>query len=207
MDAIFEPHNFRNEIIWCYSGPSKAANWYPRKHDTIFFYAKSNKAYFDHSEEKIPYKPGFSVGGDTSWAKGKVDKYRYMRAGKTVEDWWDTFYPLIRNEKERTGSPDQKPISLYERIVRCGSRPGDLVLDPFAGCATTLMAAKNLRRRWVGIERRADARDHIIYRMLGTRVEELDDLLDNPMYGDWARERMQALESSYLTTAPVRTDI
>ena len=62
--------------------------------------------------------------------------------------------------KKRTGSPDQKPLALYERIVLASSNKGDLVLDPFAGCATTLIAARNHKRRWVGIDRRPDARHH-----------------------------------------------
>ena len=71
---------------------------------------------------------------------------------------------------ERTGSPDQKPVALYERIISASSNPGDLVLDPFCGCATTLIAANNLGRRWVGIDRRADAAYHVANRLLGLGI-------------------------------------
>ncbi len=67
---------------------------------------------------------------------------------------------------ERTGSPDQKPLALYERLIRASSNVGDWVLDPFSGSATTLVAAENLKRRWVGIDRRSDAEAHLLDRLL-----------------------------------------
>ena len=68
---------------------------------------------------------------------------------------------------EKTGSPDQKPLALYERIIKASSNEGDLVLDPFCGCATTIIAARNLKRRWVGIDRRVDAKYHVVARVAG----------------------------------------
>ena len=78
--------------------------------------------------------------------------------------------PLAGANKERTSSPDQKPVALYERIIQASSNPGDLVLDPFCGCATTPIAAHNLSRRWVGIDRREDAAFHIANRLLGLGI-------------------------------------
>ena len=76
--------------------------------------------------------------------------------------------PTINNmAHERTGSPDQKPLPVYERIIKASSNEGDIVLDPFCGCATTIIAARNLKRRWVGIDRRPDVRYHVITRMAG----------------------------------------
>ena len=71
---------------------------------------------------------------------------------------------------EYTGSPDQKPLALYEIFIKASSNPRDLVLDPFAGCATTPIAAHNLGRRWVGIDRREDAAFHITNRLLGLGI-------------------------------------
>ena len=62
---------------------------------------------------------------------------------------------------ERTGYPTQKPLALYERIIKASSNPGDTVLDPFAGCATTCVAAERLGRQWVGIDLNEPARDII----------------------------------------------
>ena len=55
-------------------------------------------------------------------------------------------------KKERVGYPTQKPLALLERIIKASSNPGDLVLDPFCGCATTLVSADRLNRQWVGID-------------------------------------------------------
>ena len=60
--------------------------------------------------------------------------------------------PIMPSSKERLGYPTQKPITLYERIIKASSNEGDIVLDPFAGCATTLVAAERLGRQWVGID-------------------------------------------------------
>ena len=88
--------------------------------------------------------------------------------GIALDDFWqDISIPGIQ---ESTGSPDQKPLALYERIIRASSNEGDLVLDPFAGCATTPIAAHNLGRRWVGIDRREDAAFHITNRLLGLGI-------------------------------------
>ena len=77
----------------------------------------------------------------------------------------------IESRKERTGFPDQKPLALYERILLASSNKGDLVLDPFAGSATTLIAAQNNGRRWVGIDRLPDSSFHLACRMLGNQSQ------------------------------------
>ncbi len=73
-----------------------------------------------------------------------------MGGGKIPEDWWQI--PSLTNQVERTGYPTQKPIALYERIIKASSNPGDMVLDPFCGCATTPIAAERLSRHWVGMD-------------------------------------------------------
>ena len=138
---------------------------------------------------------------------GTVPQYkRYLdeMPGIPLQDFWTDIKPPSGNE--RTGSPDQKPIALYERIILASSNPGDLVLDPFAGCATTIMAAQNNGRRWVGIDRRRDARHHVVSRMLGLKAAEAEKLAQSPNYGDWITARLSELDTHYRTTAPVRTD-
>ena len=71
--------------------------------------------------------------------------------GRHPDDWWEV-QPIAPSAKERTGFPTQKPLALYERIIRASSNEGDLVLDPFAGCATTPVAAERLGRHWVGMD-------------------------------------------------------
>ena len=60
--------------------------------------------------------------------------------------------PIMPSSKERVGYPTQKPIKLLERIIKASSNAGDVVLDPFCGCGTTIHAAQNLGRRWIGID-------------------------------------------------------
>ena len=70
----------------------------------------------------------------------------------TVGDVWTDIDRINQAAKERKGYPTQKPLALLERIIEASSNPGDLVLDPFCGCATTLVAADRLRRKWAGID-------------------------------------------------------
>lgn len=86
---------------------------------------------------------------------GLVPAYkRYLdeMPGVALQDVWDDIRPLGAQAKERLGYPTQKPTALLERIVQIGSQPGDLVLDPFCGCGTAIVAAQQLGRRWIGID-------------------------------------------------------
>ncbi len=181
MDAVFGAKQFRNEIVWCYTGPGNSKRWFPRKHDTIFFYAKSDSSKFNTDAVRVPYKQlniqhlepqGTGIGGGLT--PENVDDYR--NRGKIPEDYWleerDGMTPVARLHSERTGSPDQKPLALYERMIPASSNPGDLVFDPFAGCATTIIAARKHGRRWVGVDRRKDARFHVVTRMMGIKAAD-----------------------------------
>ena len=79
-------------------------------------------------------------------------RYLDEMRGNPVDSIWDDIRPVQASAKERTGYPTQKPLALLERIVAASSNPGDLVLDPFAGCATACVAAEKLGRQWVGID-------------------------------------------------------
>ena len=211
MDAIFGAKNFRNEIVWCYTGPSNTPRWFPRKHDTIWFYAKSKETKF-HGDNvrrpfKVPYAPARGIYGAKIW-EDTEKKRRIHERGTIPADWWaDGFLSNISAYKsELTGSPDQKPLALYERIVLASSNKGDLVLDPFAGYATTLIAARDHGRRWVGIDRRPDARHHVVCRMLGLKAQEAEKARENTLYGDWITARLSELETHYRTEPPARTD-
>ena len=86
---------------------------------------------------------------------GNVPRYkRYLdeQKGKTLNNIWIDIPNLTAKNKERIGYPTQKPLALLERIIRASSNPGDMVLDPFCGCATTCIAAERLQRRWIGID-------------------------------------------------------
>ena len=85
--------------------------------------------------------------------------------GVAVGDNWDDIAPVNSQAKERLGYPTQKPVALLERIIAASSNPGDLVLDPFCGCGTTIAAARKLDRQWVGVDIDAFAIDLIRERL------------------------------------------
>ena len=87
-------------------------------------------------------------------ATGTLRLKRYLAAnpGQVPPDVWTDIPPVNSQAKERVGYPTQKPLALLERIIRASSNEGDVVLDPFAGCATACVAAERLRRQWVGID-------------------------------------------------------
>ena len=149
MDMIFGKENFLNEIAWCYTGPSAARRKFPRKHETIFWYSKSDKWTFNADAVKVPY-----VRLQTGKTSGIFKSDAKLReSGKVPESWWTKFTPVGRLHKERCPKwTTQKPLALYTRLVRACTNPGDLVIDPFCGCATTLIAAENAGCRWIGID-------------------------------------------------------
>jgi hypothetical protein len=85
---------------------------------------------------------------------GYVRQKRYLDESKgvPVQEWWDDIKALTGAHAERLGYPTQKPIALLERIIQASSNPGDVVLDPFCGCGTTIDAAEKLGRQWIGID-------------------------------------------------------
>lgn len=146
MDAIFGPKNFQNEIVWGYRTGGLSKKRWAQKHDIIFFYTKTNKYTFNPIRERIYYdKPFFNPNID--------DQGRYY-ADVYLRDVWDDeeVKPVINVSKERIGYPTQKPESLLLRIIRASSNEGDIVLDPFCGCGTAIVAAQRLNRRWIGID-------------------------------------------------------
>ncbi len=124
---------------------------FPRKHDIILRYAKSDTWTFNRDAVRIPYDSEYKAtvfAGDDTRAPRRV--YRPHEAGKVVEDWWREL-PRPYGA-ERMGYPTQKPLKLVERIIQASSNPGDIVLDPFCGCGTAVHAAQNLDRQWIGVD-------------------------------------------------------
>jgi site-specific DNA-methyltransferase (adenine-specific) len=145
MDEVFGPERFLNEIIWAYDYGGRARDRWPRKHDTILWYAKGDAWRYERDAiDRIPYLAPGLVGPEKA-ARGKLP----------TDVWWMTIVPP--GSTERTGYPTQKPIRLLERIVAASSRPGDLVLDPYAGSGTTGVAAARLGRRWLLVDRNPSA--------------------------------------------------
>ncbi len=109
--------------------------------------------YWRFSEERM--KKMHEAGRIVQTKPGTVPaQKRYLdeMPGMPLGTWWDDILPVQAQAAERLGYPTQKPLALMERIIESSSRPGDLVLDPFCGCGTTIDAAQALGRRWVGID-------------------------------------------------------
>lgn len=147
LDEVFGAERFLNEIVWAYDYGGRAPDRWPRKHDTLLWYAKGASWTFNRDAiDRIPYMAPGLVGPEKA-ARGKLP----------TDVWWMTIVPP--GSPERTGYPTQKPVRLLERIVAASSRPGDLVLDPYAGSGTTGVAAARLGRRWLLVDRNAAAVD------------------------------------------------
>ncbi len=152
MDEIFGPNNFRNEIVWHYRTGNISEKQFQRKHDTIFFYSKSDIWTFHPQEIKEYYTQIYGPKFKPSFKGRKAGKDDHGDFRITfIDDVWD-LSAVFTLSKEHTGYRTQKPEKLLERIIKASSKKGDLVLDAFCGCGTALAVAQNLGRRWIGID-------------------------------------------------------
>lgn len=147
LDCIFGPRNFRREIVWrsgWVSGFKSAAKNWIRNHDILLYYLRDARHGATFNLPYKPHPPGYQRRGGT----GANPK------GVPLDDVWiDIYSPAIMSfSKEKLGYQTQKPLALLERIIQASSNPGDLVLDPFCGCGTALVAAEKLGRSWIGID-------------------------------------------------------
>ena len=166
MDKIFGKSNLTNEIIWCYETGGRSTNFFPKKHDTIFWYSKTKDYNFYYDQVALPRDTSTMHEGIYTDDKGKKyqrnikngKEYRYyLDKGTLPNDWWTDIQAINPSAKERQHYPTQKPVALLERIIKTSSKGvssggGDLVLDPFCGCGTALVASQKLGRRWIGID-------------------------------------------------------
>lgn len=147
MDAVFGAENFQNEVIWHYQTGGASKVRFSRKHDTIFFYSKSKKWQFHGGRIAVPRT-------EKSIARAQNPKGARIAADDDTKNPNDVLLIQQMNPmaRERLGYPTQKPEALLEAIILASSDPGDIVLDPFCGCGTTVAVAQRLGRRWVGID-------------------------------------------------------
>ena len=224
IDAIFGWKNFRNEIVWHYGKMSNSSKNFPANHDTILRYTKSDNFTFNpvkggDSEYKERYKR-FLTGNQVLYGsvKHKTDKLVTRRINKKMQELnrpledndvlfdfdvefkiqSDVIYvPILKgNSKERTGYPTQKPCDLYERFIKASSNEGDIVLDPFCGCATTPIAAERLKRQWVGMDIWDGALEQVQNRLARDTILRFDD----------QQHHVTLPKVHYETAPPIRTD-
>ena len=161
MDTIFGSGNFRNEIMWGYAPSGRAPKYgFHRKHDCILYYSKTDSPHFTHQyTDMLPetlntYNKTDENGRRYKESPGGIS-YLDEQKGRPVPSWWIDIpsFGAATNAPERTGYSTQKPLKLYERIIAASSNEGDVVLDVFAGCATTAVAAERLNRRWIACDK------------------------------------------------------
>jgi len=142
LDDIFGWNNFRNEIIWQYNSAPRKKNCFGSRHDTIFRYSKTDNFTFN------PIREPYSESAPRGYAK---EKY-YHEDGKIIGDVWNINILGQNDKKERVGYATQKPLELLKRIVKSSSNEGDIVADFYMGSGTTLVAAKELNRQYIGCD-------------------------------------------------------
>lgn len=146
LDALFGRDCFLNEIIWAYDYGGRSKRKWPAKHDNILVYVKDQKRYYFDSE---------SVDREPYMAPGLVTPEKAARGKLPTDVWWHTI--VSPTGKEKTGYATQKPEGILRRIIQASSRPGDWVLDFFAGSGTTGAVAGQLERRFVLIDENPEA--------------------------------------------------
>lgn len=189
LDAIFGPQRFQREIVWrigWVSGYKTLAKNWIRNHDTILFYTKSDDFVFN--KEYIPYPKGYR----------RRDGQKPTGKGIPMEDTWncqeaDILHSIMimSFSGEKMGYPTQKPEALLERIIRASSNEGDVVLDPFCGCGTAVVAAERLRRRWIGMDVTHLAVNLIKHRLqeaFGAHIEDSYKVVGEPTSLSGAQE-------------------
>ena len=166
LDSIFcsQGGDYINEIIWCYGSGGASKNYFSKKHDIIFFYSKSNKYTFNVDEVREEYSsPHKSM---TPKVVGNKTYTKMNPLGRIPFDWWQI--PILTNSaKERLGYPTQKPEVLLERIIKASSDQGDVILDAYCGCGTTVAVSQRLDRKWIGID--------ITYQSISLILKRLED--------------------------------
>lgn len=174
LDSIFGRQNILGEVVWNKANGAKSKTEWGNENDTILCYAKEKGTYVFNSSNPALRKPYADIS--LSMHFNKVDengrRYRervikgksyiyYEDEGRFIGNIWNDIPSMKANtplQDEYTGWKTQKPLRLYQRIVKASSNPGGLVLDPFAGCATTCVAAEQTGRDWIGIDLSPKAR-------------------------------------------------
>ncbi len=185
MDGIYGRAHYRNEVVWCYTGPgSPSMRQFNRKHDTLFWYTMGKTWTFNRDAVRIPYKdsnqrPREAYNTGNAFDPENIERMRSK--GKVPETWWaqergNGLAIVARSKTENLGYPTQKPLALLTRIITASSNEGDVVLDPFCGCGTTIHAAQNLRRKWIGIDVCVNACKIIEQRLRGHFEHLWDDV-------------------------------
>jgi len=209
MDKIFGYNNFRNEIVWFYPSMSAAKKHFPRKHDVVLFYSKTEEYTFNGDDVREAYDEKTVKRYKTDVIFPGGYKAEMNEKGRLPYDVWQ-IPPIRNNSVEKQGYPTQKPEALLERIIKASSNPGDTVLDPFCGCGTTLTVADRLGRRFIGIDISPKACNVMVDRLhysktdiVGMPVDITDIKQMKPHeFQQWVCDKMLAKNTSHSKNKP-----
>ena len=166
LDEIFGRDCFLNEVIWAYDYGGRARHRWPTKHDTLLVYVKTPDTHFFDQDQisRVPYMAPSLVSPDKA-ARGKLP----------TDVWWHTI--VSPTGREKTGYPNQKPEGVLRRVLEPSSKPGDWVLDFFAGSGTTGAVARAMGRRFVLVDSQPEAIDVMLGRLPGVEHLTVDPTL------------------------------
>jgi site-specific DNA-methyltransferase (adenine-specific) len=176
LDSVFcaggKGGDFLNEIVWHYRRWTGKAKKFQELHDVIFFYSKSGNYQFNvlftpYTEKSLARKQTYH----TRVKDGEAFVTSINEKGVRENDVWCDIQLLNSQAKERLGYPTQKPEALLERIIKASSNEGDVVLDAYCGCGTTVAVAQRLNRQWIGID--------ITYQSIALILKRLKDRYPN----------------------------
>ncbi len=199
-DTIFcgKGGDFRNEIIWCYRKWSIKQSQFVSNHDVVLFYSKStqstfNTLYSDLSPGTIKRWKGMkqqAVFDDNG--KRLASSEDVKSEGSPMADWWEISV-INPAAKERLGYPTQKPEALLERIIKASSNEGDVVLDAYCGCGTSIAVAQRLKRQWIGIDITYQSIGLILYRLQKQYRDDWSDIEANLLLDGVPRDMESAI--------------
>ena len=157
LDATFGHHNFLNEIVWHYRKWPTGKYTFQRNHDILFFYSRSISHQRTFNQIYMPRAASTLRRFGTARIRSAFDEEGHRLPSQTEDRpsegvRQDDVWEVGRVPPIKQLFPTQKPEALLERIIQASSNPGDVVLDPFCGCGTALVAAQSLGRRWIGID-------------------------------------------------------
>lgn len=210
LDDVFGSDNFQNEVVWYYKGAGVSPRRWARRHDTIFFYTKGKEWYFDPDPVRGEYaestKERFSHYIGNIRDGHDFGEQSLNPKGKHPDDVWQIKI-VAPSAKARLGYPTQKPEELLDRILLASSPKGSTILDPFAGCGTTLVSAQKQGRHWVGIDISPTACNLMNRRLakigftdtklvgMPTTIEDLNNL--KPFeFQNWIVDRINGVQSN-----------
>lgn len=169
-DVVFGAKHFHNDLIWHYTNkmPSSIKRQWTRATDTILFYSKTNDYTFNTQyvkrEKPRKFQKIKSVDGVRQPVKDEYGRIEYgMYEERIVDNVFEI--PIITSGNDRSGYPTQKPVQLYHMLVLASSNEDDVVLDPFCGSGTTIIAAERYKRNWIGIDINPESATHIRNRL------------------------------------------